>query len=131
MAFNLEQLQTEITSRPMSSFQVLTVMICFVLFFYNGIDVECGGSVITASLATAIAPWGSEIIIIGLSENLATFQPLKIVTEDIRIPSIIFDHPADFKRIIQLMESNIIQPGKNKLTKDKIKRKNYGNSKYS
>jgi threonine dehydrogenase-like Zn-dependent dehydrogenase len=74
---------------------------------------ECGGSEITASLATAIAPRGSEIILIGLSENSATFQPLKIVREDIRIiPSIIYDHPADFKRTIQLIESKIIQPGK-------------------
>jgi len=44
--------------------------------------------------------------------KFSNFQPLKIVREDIRIPSIIYDHPADFKRTIQLMESNSIQPGK-------------------
>jgi L-iditol 2-dehydrogenase len=74
---------------------------------------ECGGSEITASIITAIAPRGSEIILAGLSEKMATFQPLKIVREDIRIiPSIIYDHPLDFKRTIQLIQSKIFEPGK-------------------
>lgn len=74
---------------------------------------ECAGSEITVSLTTAIAPRGSEIILAGLSEKLATFQPLKIVREGIQIiPSIIYDHPVDFRRTIQLIESKVIQPGK-------------------
>jgi L-iditol 2-dehydrogenase len=74
---------------------------------------ECGGSAITASLTAATAPRGSEIILLGLSEKAATFQPLKIVREDIRIiPSIIYNHPFDFKRTIQLIQSKIIEPGK-------------------
>lgn len=74
---------------------------------------ECGGSEITVSLATSIAPRGSEIILAGLSEKLATFQPLKIVREGIQIiPSIIYDHPVDFRRTIQLIQSKVLRPGK-------------------
>jgi len=74
---------------------------------------ECGGSEYTASLATTIAPRGSEIILAGLSEKLATFQPLKIVREGIHIiPSIIYGHPGDFRRTIQLIQSKVICPRK-------------------
>jgi L-iditol 2-dehydrogenase len=72
---------------------------------------ECAGSAHTASLATAAAPRGSEIVLVGLSNNLATFTPLKIAREGITIvPSIIYDHPFDFKRTIQLIASKTIQP---------------------
>jgi L-iditol 2-dehydrogenase len=72
---------------------------------------ECAGSAFTASLATAAAPRGSEIVLVGLSEKLATFTPLKIAREGITIvPSIIYDHPFDFKRTIQLIETKIIRP---------------------
>jgi L-iditol 2-dehydrogenase len=72
---------------------------------------ECAGSAYTASLVTAAAPRGSEIVLVGLSGNLATFKPLKIAREGITIvPSIIYDHPFDFKRTIQLIESKIIRP---------------------
>ena len=61
---------------------------------------------------TAAAPRGSEIVLVGLSGNLATFKPLKIAREGITIvPSIIYDHPFDFKRTIQLIASKTIQPG--------------------
>ena len=73
---------------------------------------ECAGSAHTASLVTAAAPRGSEIVLVGLSGNLATFKPLKIAREGITIvPSIIYDHPFDFKRTIQLIASETIQPG--------------------
>lgn len=74
---------------------------------------ECAGVSQTASLATAAAPRGSEIILVGLSGGLSTFTPLKIAREGIHIvPSIIYDHPADFRRAIQLIKSGIISPGK-------------------
>lgn len=73
---------------------------------------ECAGSNITASLATASAPRGSEIILVGLSEKQSTFSPLKIAREGITIlPSIIYNHPFDFKRVIKLIENKIINPG--------------------
>ena len=72
---------------------------------------ECAGSAFTASLATASAPRGSEIVLIGLSGQLAAFKPLKIAREGITIvPSIIYDHPFDFKRTIQLIASKTIRP---------------------
>ncbi len=74
---------------------------------------ECAGVSHTASLATAAAPRGSEIILVGLSGGLSTFTPLKIAREGIHIvPSIIYDHPADFRRAIQLIRSGIISPRK-------------------
>ena len=73
---------------------------------------ECAGATATASLATAAAPRGSEIVLVGLSGNAATFTPLKIAREGIHIiPSIIYDHPFDFKRTLQLIESRVIRPG--------------------
>lgn len=73
---------------------------------------ECAGVAATASLATAAAPRGSEIVLVGLSGNLATFRPLKIAREGIHIiPSIIYDHPFDFKRTLQLMAARIVRPG--------------------
>jgi L-iditol 2-dehydrogenase len=72
---------------------------------------ECAGAAQTASLATAAAPRGSEIVLVGLSGNLATFRPLKIAREGITIvPSIIYDHPFDFRRTIQLISSKTIKP---------------------
>ncbi|GAB4012655.1 zinc-dependent alcohol dehydrogenase family protein [Spirosoma migulaei] len=73
---------------------------------------ECAGAAATASLVTAAAPRGSEIVLVGLSGHAATFTPLKIAREGIHIvPSIIYDHPFDFKRILQLMAARIIRPG--------------------
>lgn len=72
---------------------------------------ECAGAAQTASLVTAAAPRGSEIVLVGLSGNLATFRPLKIAREGITIvPSIIYDHPFDFKRTLQLIASKVIKP---------------------
>jgi L-iditol 2-dehydrogenase len=73
---------------------------------------ECAGSAETATLVTAAAPRGSEIVLVGLSGNPATFIPLKIAREGISIlSSIIYDHSTDFKRVIQLIESKLINPG--------------------
>lgn len=72
---------------------------------------ECAGSSGTASLATRCAPRGSEIVLLGLSEELATFQPLKMTREGISIkPSLIYEHPTDFQKAIQLLENKVIQP---------------------
>ena len=74
---------------------------------------ECAGSALTASLATAAAPRGSEVVLVGLSSHPASFTPLKIAREGIHIvPSIIYDHPADFKRTLNLIRRKTISPGK-------------------
>lgn len=73
---------------------------------------ECAGAVATASLATSAAPRGSEIVLVGLATKPAQFTPLKIAREGISIvPSIIYDHPFDFKRTLQLIAARVIRPG--------------------
>lgn len=73
---------------------------------------ECAGIAQTASLVAASASRGSEIVLVGLSEKEANFQPLKIAREGITIvPSLIYDHPFDYRRTIQLIKTKVIQPG--------------------
>ena len=72
---------------------------------------ECAGSSVTTTMAMAAAPRGSDIILLGLSFKPAEFVPLKIVREGISIlPSIIYDHPFDFQKVIQLISQKVIQP---------------------
>lgn len=53
----------------------------------------------------------AEIVLLGLSEQEATFQPLKTVRKGISIvPSLIYQHPFDFQRVIQLIVTKIIEP---------------------
>lgn len=73
---------------------------------------ECAGSEFTASLAVAVAPRGTQVILVGLSEKQASFQPLKLVREGIALKgAIIYDQLIDFKRVIQLIQAGIIHPG--------------------
>ncbi len=72
---------------------------------------ECAGSAGAASLVTAAAPRGSEIVLIGLSEQHATFTPLRMAREGISIiPSIIYQHPTDFRRTIDLIQRQVVTP---------------------
>ncbi len=74
---------------------------------------ECAGLAQTATLAANAAPRGSEIILLGLATNAAQFTPLKIVREGISIlPSLIYNHPSDFRKTINLIQQKIINPGK-------------------
>ncbi|MBL7818780.1 MAG: alcohol dehydrogenase catalytic domain-containing protein [Saprospiraceae bacterium] len=72
---------------------------------------ECAGTTITTNMTAAAAPRGSNIILLGLSEKPAQFIPLKIVREGITIiPSLICDHPVDFRNVIQLIAAKVIEP---------------------
>jgi L-iditol 2-dehydrogenase len=72
---------------------------------------ECAGSRITTTMTAAAAPRGADIVMLGLSEKPAEFVPLKIVREEIlMLPSIIYNHPFDFKRVLQLIVSKTIEP---------------------
>jgi L-iditol 2-dehydrogenase len=72
---------------------------------------ECVGTDFTVSLSAAAAPRGSELILLGLSEKQANFQPLKIVREGIYIiPSIIYEPTMDFQRVIKLLKNKTINP---------------------
>ena len=73
---------------------------------------ECAGSEKSASLAIESAPRDAEIILLGLSEAAASFNPRLICRKGNNIiPSLIYDHPVDFRRCIRLIEKGIISPG--------------------
>lgn len=73
---------------------------------------ECTGSAAATTQLCADAPRGSQIVLLGLSEKPASFTPLDLVRRGISIKgSLIYDHPADFQAVIQLIESGKIQPG--------------------
>jgi L-iditol 2-dehydrogenase len=72
---------------------------------------ECAGVTPTVELALAAAPRGSQVMLLGLSNSPASFVPLHLVREGIRIePSMIYDHPADFARAIRLVASATLIP---------------------
>lgn len=74
---------------------------------------ECAGAAHTATFVLSIAPRGAEVVLVGLSATPASFIPLKVVREGIRIiPSIIYNHPDDFEKTIKLIASKKIDPGK-------------------
>ena len=83
------------------------------IWFDNDVSAvfECAGARGTSSMATAAAPRGAEIVIVGLSSQTAEFTPFKTTREGISIlPSMIYDHPFDFKRVLQLIASKTIRP---------------------
>lgn len=74
---------------------------------------ECTGSAAATTQLVAEAPRGSKVILLGLSEKPASFTPLDLVRRGISIQgSLIYDHPADFQSVIQLIEEGKIQPHK-------------------
>jgi 2-desacetyl-2-hydroxyethyl bacteriochlorophyllide A dehydrogenase len=74
---------------------------------------ECAGVPATAELAFSAAPRGADIVLLGLSSLPAKFVPVKIVREGINIlTSMIYDHPADFARAIELVASGRLSPSK-------------------
>ena len=65
---------------------------------------ECAGAASTVELALSAVPRGGQVVMLGLSTSPASFVPLKLVREEIRVSgSIIYDHPADFARAIALV----------------------------
>jgi len=72
---------------------------------------ECAGAAATVELALSAAPRGSQVVLLGLSSSPASFVPLRLVREGIRIvPSMIYDHPSDFARSIALVASGTLRP---------------------
>jgi L-iditol 2-dehydrogenase len=72
---------------------------------------ECAGAASTVELAVNAAPRGSKVVLLGLSSLPASFTPLRLVREGISIePSLIYDHPADFARSLELVGSGTLYP---------------------
>ena len=73
---------------------------------------ECAGASKTAEIAISSAPRGASIILLGLSETPTQFVPKQIARKgNTIIPSLIYDHPADFKWCMDLITKGIIHPG--------------------
>jgi L-iditol 2-dehydrogenase len=72
---------------------------------------ECAGSPATVDLAMKAAPRASQVILLGLSSEPASFVPLRLVREGIDIrTSMIYDHPKDFARIIEAVACGALRP---------------------
>ena len=75
--------------------------------------IECSGSAQALSQIIEYAPRGSEIIVVGLSEQHSSISEFIIARRGLSIlPSMIYDHPQDFERTIQLIKSKKINPKK-------------------
>jgi len=74
---------------------------------------ECAGAAATVELSLACAPRGSQVVLLGLSNSPASFVPLRIIREGIRIEtSLIYDHPSDFARAIALVAAGKLHPAR-------------------
>jgi 2-desacetyl-2-hydroxyethyl bacteriochlorophyllide A dehydrogenase len=74
---------------------------------------ECGGTTRTAQIALEAAPAGSQIVIVGLAHEPVSFIPFDITRRGLSIlTSMIYDHPGDFRRVIELIANGTIQPSK-------------------
>lgn len=72
---------------------------------------ECAGVTASIELSIHAAPRGSQVVLLGISTAPASFVPIKIVREGIYIiPSLIYDHPGDFARTINLVSSGTLNP---------------------
>jgi len=79
----------------------------------NGVTTvfETGGTTATVELALSAAPRGSEVMLLGLSNEPASFVPLNLVRQGINIiGSLIYDHPGDFARAIALVKNGTLHP---------------------
>jgi 2-desacetyl-2-hydroxyethyl bacteriochlorophyllide A dehydrogenase len=75
--------------------------------------IECSGSADALSTAFQNAPRGSEIIVVGLAEKSSALSEFQVARRGLSlVPSMIYDHPQDFKRTIQLIASGKISPSK-------------------
>lgn len=74
---------------------------------------ECAGSAHTAELALSSAPRGSEVILLGLANEEVRFNPLQLVRDGISIiPSLIYEHPRDFRVAIDAVAKKRVHPGR-------------------
>jgi L-iditol 2-dehydrogenase len=72
---------------------------------------ECAGVPATVDLALSAAPRGSQVVLLGLAPTPASFVPLRLVREEIRVSgSIIYNHPSDFSRAIALVARGVLRP---------------------
>lgn len=72
---------------------------------------ECAGVSATVELALSAAPRGARVVLLGLPSSASSFLPMRLVREGISVStSMIYDHPADFARVIDLVSSGLLHP---------------------
>ena len=72
---------------------------------------ECAGATATVDIALSSVPRGGQVVLMGLATGTASFVPLRLVREEIRVSgSIIYDHPADFRKAIALVAAGTLRP---------------------
>jgi len=74
---------------------------------------ECAGAAPALTMAVEAAPRGAYVVVTGLADKPSVITEFVIARQGIQlIPSLIYDHPVDFRRTISLIESGFLQPGK-------------------
>lgn len=69
---------------------------------------ECSGAASGAAWCFDAVPRGGTVVLLGLAAETVPLQPLRVVREGITvIGSIIYDHPDDFRRTINLMQRGV------------------------
>ncbi len=72
---------------------------------------ECAGVTATVELALRAVPRGGQVVLLGLANTPASFVPLRLAREEIRVSgSIIYDHPQDFARSLALVSNGTLRP---------------------
>lgn len=73
---------------------------------------ECAGLSITTQLCLDAAPQGSSIILVGMGTEDVTLNPLRFVRNELELRgALIYEHPHDFARTIDLIASGRLAPG--------------------
>jgi 2-desacetyl-2-hydroxyethyl bacteriochlorophyllide A dehydrogenase len=72
---------------------------------------EAAGAAHAVELALAIVARGGRLVLVGLSTDPVPFVPVCFVRRGITLlGSLIYDHPADFTRAIELLRTHQIEP---------------------
>ncbi|GAB4041315.1 zinc-dependent alcohol dehydrogenase [Spirosoma gilvum] len=74
---------------------------------------ECAGAAPAFTMAVEAAPRGANVVVAGLSDKPSALTEFSITRQGINIiTSIIYQHPVDFRRTIQLIASGFLQPSR-------------------
>lgn len=73
---------------------------------------DCAGHHEALNQIFRVVPRGAIVVMIGITSEPVQMIPLQIAREGVQIlPSIIYDHPLDFQKAIDLINMNMIHPG--------------------
>jgi 2-desacetyl-2-hydroxyethyl bacteriochlorophyllide A dehydrogenase len=74
---------------------------------------ECAGAAAALTLAVEAAPRGAYVAVAGLSDKPSSITEFSMTRQGITLlTSIIYQHPVDFRRTIDLVASGFLQPGR-------------------